>query len=204
MNIGLGNLAELKTHLLAKALQVSSYDKHDDQITAIGKGVAKAFDSFCNRKLAYSASDYFYTDADRQRFYLERFPVNAVSAFHYKNDEAAGWVADTAQPYLLNTTTGLFDLGSRYGDHNTLIRVTYSGGYWFDTSEDETETLTLGATALPDDLKLAWYLQCQETWNQKDRLGLGIVVTGEKKESARQLELLPYVRDMLVGYVLYT
>jgi hypothetical protein len=70
---------------------------------------------------------------------------------------------------------------------------------------DDSE-LPIGATAVPEDLLLAWRLQCEQVWTKRDKLGLNI---GEKQDNVFQgalsrIGLLDGVVDMLHPYRRYS
>jgi len=198
-NVGLGSLTTLKRHVLASALVLET--RYDTQLTAIGLGVAGQIEGYCNRKLQYTADDTITFDAARDHFYLPRAPVASVSSVETKDDETTGWVTDSGQPIQIEESSGRIWFGGVYGTRSTLVRVTYTGGYWFDTSEDDSGSNTDSATELPGGIKLAWLLQCAETWNQKDRLGVGIVSQEQTKISIAKLDLAPTVKRLLAPYV---
>ena len=63
-----------------------------------------------------------------------------------------------------------------------------------------------GATALPDDLKLAWLLQCEHVWKLRDAQGVSLA---EKAGTSPALtlagaNLVPEVKAILDGYVRYS
>lgn len=73
------------------------------------------------------------------------------------------------------------------------------GVSWQGSSE-----LPAGATARPSDLALAWLLQCEHVWQQRDKLGVSI---GEKRttdSAIAKISLLEPVLEILRGYARYT
>lgn len=206
MNLGLGNLTELKTQLLPEALRADA--SYDAMLTAIGKGVADSLANYCNRLFGYVADDTYIVSADRIHVYVPRYPFVSVTSVELKTDETAGWVAQTANSIVTkNGESGLIYLGGAMGPHWGHLRFTYTGGYWFDDSEDSSGTLPSGATALPNDLKLAWYLQCKKVWEVNDVLGLKIVPSKENVQlvglSLAGLEMVPQVKAIADQYIRY-
>lgn len=204
MNLGLGNLLELKEQLLAVGLVASS--EFDTRIAAIGKGVAGQFERYCNRRFERVAGAVDEFSADRRVWVVNRYPIETVTSIAQKDDEATGFVAmDDDLILIRDDKAGLVKFGGMLGSHLSQVRITYTGGYWFDTTEDGTGVMPAGATALPDDLKLAWYLQCQEVWMKGDRLGQNI--SGDKTNTfvsqlLMALDWVPAVKQMLnAGYV---
>lgn len=205
MNVGLGNLRELKAHLLAEALRADS--AYDEAIAAIGKGVAALFEKFCDRKFGRVENDTETFAADRAGFVLSRFPIESVSKLEFKSDEATGfveWTPLTDYIRSIDNASGVIYLPDQAdaGKYWSQLRFTFTGGYWFDTSEDaeSPEAQPAGSNALPNDLKLAWLQQCQELWNKRDKLGTGIVAEAGKEFSLAGTGLLAGVKIVLMGY----
>ena len=78
MNIGLGNLTELKGQLLAASLRADT--NYDGVITGIGLGVANLFDQYCNRTFGRTVGMMDTFSADRRHWYLRAFPVETITA----------------------------------------------------------------------------------------------------------------------------
>lgn len=172
MNLGLGNLKELKAHLLAEELRTDT--SWDAQITAIGKGVAGAFESFCSRRFArvVGAQDEF--SAVHAHVVLHRYPIETVTTVEYREGNFSSWLP---MPELLASwgfESGLVVFVEEPGEFPARIRLTYTGGYWFDETEDGTGVAPSTAFHLPDDLKLAWLQQCRTLWGAFPKLGTPI------------------------------
>lgn len=199
-NLGLGNMIELKRHLLSP--DIVSQTKYDVRITDIGQGVAKLFDKFCNRKFerASGTTDIFH--AERSVWILERYPVETITTVEERIDVATGWVSAGAVNSVLqnwDANSGLVQFPSVNGSHLSELRITYTGGYWFDTAETENTSQPAGSTLVPDDVKEAWYLQCKKVWENYDPLGKKIAQDVDEKTPI--LKLLPAVEEMLRGHV---
>lgn len=202
------SLTYLKSQLLAEALRQDT--SYDDALTAIGRGVVAQFEKACNRKFSRLAGDVQTFGADRCQFLLSRFPVEEVTKSELKLTEAEGWV-EQASDYIraLDQAAGIIYLpdGADAGPYYAQVRFTFTGGFWFDTSEDGSDAngLPVGATALPDDLKLAWILQCKKIWEVNDPLGNKIVPSKEVVQlvglSLAGLELIPEVKEILGHYL---
>lgn len=206
MNLGLGNLTELKTQLLAEALRAGT--RYDAAITAIGKGVAAQIENYCNRKFGRVENDTYIVSADRTHIYLPRYPFESISQVEFKSDEVAGWVVQTGNTIVTqNVESGLVFLGAALGPYWSHLRFTYTGGYWFDETEENNDTLPSGATQVPADLKLAWILHCKTVWQAIDKLGVDITKTGSSNNavsgSLAALELSPAVTGMLGKFIRY-
>lgn len=205
-NLGLGNRAELKAQLLAPSL-VAETDLNG-VIDAVGLGVAGLLETACNRKFERTVAAQDIFTADRKTWILQRYPIETVSAIEQRDDLAGGWTTLVVNDTIANQLdlAGLLFFASLLGTELSQIRVTYTGGYWFDMTEDSTGVMPGAATLLPKDLRMAWYLQCREVWNKIDRLGTGIV-SGENATFVSQmlmnLDLLPAVKGLLQKYVRY-
>ena len=197
MNAGLSNLATLKRHLLPGTMLTDT--QFDATITQLGLGVAGALEKYCNRKFQRTAGDTCTFTGDRDHFYLPRSPVEAVSAVALKTSEAGGFVAQTGAIQNSDGTNGWIYFGAYLGDRYSLVRVTYTGGFWWDTTEDDTGVMPAGATAIAADLQTAWLLLCEAVWAGRDKLGTGLI---EKPDAAAgaEMELTLQVKQMLSGF----
>ena len=200
-NLGLGNLITLKRQLLAASLQ-SKLD-YDAVITAIGQGVAAQFEGFCNRKFERIVGDKHVVGADRDHVYLPRYPLEAVTAVEKRVSAAESWITLTDAVQTWNEKSGLVYLGAVQGHWASHLRITFTGGYWYDTSEDEDGSLPAGATALPADLRHAWYLQCRHAWDSIDKLGSGVKSKPGEMSNLSVLALVPDAKAILDTYVCY-
>ena len=204
MDLGLGNRISLKRWLLPAEEQSGS--DFDDAIDQIGKGVAAVFDKHCDRFLARESSATAVFTADRETVILPRYPIEGVSAFELRTDLVTGWEALTVNDVIQNMTedAGVLTLSARQGNRFARIRITWTGGYWFDSSEDESGNLPAGATSLPLDLKLAWLNQCAHVWENREKLGIAIGNRANDQPGAlKKIELLPSVREILHDYIRY-
>lgn len=203
MKAGLTNLETLKRHLLAGSL--ASGKQFDLQIKMLGLGVAALFDKFCNRELLYHANAEVVTTADRSHLVVPCYPIVEVASVSTKGLGESDWTAQANEPQLFNATSGVVHFSGELGDDKTLVKVVYTGGYWFDENEpgDEPGEAPEGAFELPDDLRSAFLLQVEAVWAQKDKLGSGLVDKPQATGSLQSVELLPLVKEMLRGYVRY-
>jgi hypothetical protein len=200
MNAGLGNIKTLKAHLLAEALREDT--AYDSQLLLIGLGTAAAFEGYCDRKFAWAEDDTFTCSADRTFVYLPRYPVTAITTVELKT--ALTWETQTGLIQSWNDYTGHVYWGGEAGPDYAQLRFTFTGGYWFDTTADDSGVMPDDATALPSDLKLAWVMQCRQAWQSVDKLGVDILKTGSSSQfvtgSLSNLDLIPDVKNILDGY----
>lgn len=204
MDLGLGNLIGLKRHLLAPGMMTQT--TFDTVIADLGKAVAAAFEGYCARKFArvVGAQDIF--TADRVSYVLTRYPLESISAVDLRDTMAAGWVAQDVNTLITqqDTEAGLVLWDGQAGTRRTLMRITYTGGYWYDTAETENTSQPSGSTLLPADLKGAWFTQCAYQWQVRDKTGKDIVRTGGSatfvSDSLGGLKLVPEVERVLQTY----
>lgn len=205
MNLGLGNLYTIKQQLLAEALRAGT--KYDAALQAIGSGVAAQFEKYCNRRFYRTAGATFTCSADRDHVYLDRYPVETVTTVELKFDQTTGWETQTDFVMNRDDVTGKVFWGYSAAHHYAQLRFTFTGGYWWDITEDSSDSLPSGATALPDDLKLAWILQCRLVWQGIDKIGKDIVTTGSSSNlitgTLAGLALNDQVKEILNGYKRY-
>ena len=135
MAAGLAKLVELKKRLLPDSLegQVS----FDTVVQQVGLGVAAQFDRHANRLLARVAAEQDVFSADRDHWILRRYPLESISAISQRDDLATGWVALVVADVVAQQReqSGLIEFATRLGWRRSLLRLTYTGGYWFDTAE---------------------------------------------------------------------
>jgi hypothetical protein len=153
MNLGLGHLSELKAHLLNASLR--SETTFDNAIAALGKGVAARFARACNRDFQRVVGAEHICDGDQTVVSLPRYPVESISAIALRELGSASYVDQGTPASLvqqLREHSGLVDFGAPLGNLGDLLKITYTGGYWFPTApglemESGTVALTLGGFA---------------------------------------------------------
>lgn len=179
MDLGLGNLIELKRQLLPAAMLAQT--TYDVLIAALGKGLAAQFEKHCNRKFARVASETDEIAADRASWIVSRYPLESISAFEMRSDLSTGWVSlGDVNSTIINwdADSGLIEFGTVQGIYLQQLRITYTGGYWYDTAETENTSQPAGSTIVPGDLKLAWYLHARLAWQTIDKLGTNLLAAG--------------------------
>jgi len=201
MNLGLGNLTELKGQLLAASLRTDT--NYDAVISGIGLGVAGQIDRYCNRRMARVAGEQDVFSGDRRHWYLSRFPVETISLCEKQDDVEDGWVALPELIQAQQLDQGYVMFVAVQGYYWSRLRITYTGGFWFDTTEDGSGVMPAGATGLPGDVKLAWYLQCQNVWKRWEKIGAGITERPELSGAVGQLELARAAQELLNGFRRY-
>lgn len=207
MNAGLSNLATLKSWLLPPAMAVASNTTYDDQIAAIGLGVAGLLEKHCARKFQRTVGDTYEAAAERTHFVLPRYPVEAITAIHMRDAGSATWTSlGTTIIDQTYDAAGLVELDGAQGTWRERIRFTYTGGYFWETLEPAAQgyptAVPAGSTAVPSDLLLAWRLQCEHVWAQRDKLGTGLAqINRSGTPLLGQVELIPTVRDLARTFI---
>ena len=198
-NLGLGTLDELKAMLLNASLLAPA--TYDTPISAIGKGVAQRMEKFCNRKFGWMAGDIFYCTSNREHVILPRYPVVNVSLIEQRGAETDTWTTLTDIVQSSDYNAGLIEFLAMQGPYYSRLRLTYDGGYWFNDGTSQPA----GAATRPDDLLLAWFLQCEYVWRSRDKLGISLQDDPEKPlVNLRMLDFMPAVKEILRAYVRYS
>jgi len=190
----LDTLDNLKAFCLPVSLQ--DEDGYDDLLAQIGKGVASRFDLHCNRKLSRVSGDTYETNGDSQIISLPRYPVESIAQIEFRDRYGNAWSIETEAIDSLDEESGLVTLCQPLGDYKSRIRITYTGGYWFDSVGGQSRPA--GSTALTERIRLAWLTQCKHLFESLD-------VTGSSLSSDKYLprlgsyDLIPDVQRALGG-----
>lgn len=212
MNCGLGNLDSIKQYCLQTAAQADT--QFDTVLQVIGKGAALALQSFCNRDFPRLVDATEEFSAERTFWTARRYPIETLTSLEQKDTYAGGWQAlDLSGAVLnLNEKSGIIEFGAKLGPAISRIRLTYTGGYWFEelepTDDGYPSAAPEGAALLPEDLRLAWLVQVNAWFVKRDKLNLINAATTTPEAAAaitamtgRQLE--PEVKNILPGYIRY-
>jgi hypothetical protein len=196
MNAGLGSLTLLKSRLLPP--QSAAQTDSDAAILRIGLGTVRWFERLCDRRFERTVDDTCVFRSDRTYVVVPRYPLESVAAVDQSLLGTGVWTSSDL-PYLLFPESGLVDFGQALGTSDTQLRVTYTGGWWFDESEDNSGIQPIGATPLPDDLRFAWLEQAAFLFDRQSRLGIEKIVHGGTF-TLEPTELLPHVRAILLAH----
>lgn len=199
----LSNLITLKTHVLP-AEEVGGAD-FDSALQILGSGIARQLEQYCHRRFERATGLQAEIQADRSFVALPVYPIETVTAAELRATRDDSWADISGRITHLNEEAGLVYFDSIVGPYMSRIRITWDGGYWFDSTEDESGTQPGGSTLLPDDLKLAWLQQCAFAWQQTEKLGIPLegMPPADKQKGASGLEqiaLLPAVKETLKNY----
>jgi hypothetical protein len=205
MNAGFSNLKSLKEQILAPVLRAQS--NYDASLLEIGKGAAGFVEYFCNRHFqrVENATDTF--EGGREGWVLERYPVESIAKLEYKEHFESVWVEQPGAIASVLESAGLVRFCSLLGVRSSLLRITYTGGYWWDTSDTGDQPMPAGATALPDPVRTAWLLTVRKVWESIDKQGSNVTKVGSGAtfvtESLGGLDVVPQVREMLRPFIRY-
>ena len=207
MDLGLGNLDTLKRHVLAPALRPTT--TYDLQLKALGLGIAASFEKYCNRKFARVVNDQFVCSADRDHTYVPRYPLETFTSIELKADINVGWEMQPGLVLNVNEASGLVYWGAGISFQWAQMRITYTGGFFYETLEPDDAAYPsappAGAAVLPADLQFAWLLQCKHVWQTIDPRGTKIVAEEKLARAVPQqvfgdMDLIPEVISILVSY----
>lgn len=172
----------------------------DASLTALGLGVVEMIEGFCNRKFAFG-SDTHEEEASRVVISVPRYPVAEWSGVDLRDTPGDEWSDISSSVTRYESTSGIIYFRHSPGNDIQSLRVTYTGGFWWDTSEDEPELMPEGAKPLPYALCSAWVMQVQAIAETRDLFGTQAATAAQKaanKNAYRpEAELLPMVEVML-------
>jgi hypothetical protein len=206
-DVGFSSLSWLKGQVLPSEKQEDT--EWDTMIAQIGRHVATMFANKCNRRFKRVASATYQRSADCSYLVLPRYPVESVASVQWRATSSDSWETVTDDMATFGPRTGVIEFSRIMGTERNDLLVTYTGGYWWDETEDDSDTLPSGATEVPDDLRGAWTEQVQAIMEARGILGVVGAsvplndVTGGRRRSL-EIELLQSVRDVLMHYRRFT
>jgi len=167
----------------------------DTLLTNYIKSAGARFENACHRlfERAVNAVEEFSGDVTEIR--VARYPIEAVSQFHLKENESDGWQLQSDVDYLLRRAC-VISLGGAFGGQRQQAKVTYTGGYVLPGT-----TPGSGQTALPDDIEQACVEQVAYWYQNRHRLGLlSVPADGRTFYQLAMIDLLPQVEGVLKKY----
>jgi hypothetical protein len=199
MNAGFSNLKRLKAAVLPASMR--SRVDWDEALVDLGLGVAEMIEGHCARKFAWSAEDTHLEDAHRTVISLPRYPVASIDEVELQSEVGGAWDDIAGQVTRQELRSGVVQFRDTPGGEGGTVRVTYSGGFWWDTDEYEGGTMPEGAQALPRAVFSAWVLQVQAIAQARDLFGTaGGAAQAKGRDNAALLpeaHLIPVVLEML-------
>jgi hypothetical protein len=140
--------------------------QYDALLTQAIAGLSAQFDRECNRRLARTVDAVQEFHGDKLELCLECYPIETVTRFDRKADEASGWVEVANVDYLVRGAC-VISLGRALGTCGEQARLVYTGGYVLPGSVPGQ-----GQTALPEELHHAAIEQVASWFQNRDKLGL--------------------------------
>lgn len=199
MNAGFSNLKRLKAAVLPAAMRTRV--DWDEALVDLGLGVAEMIEGHCARKFGWDAAATYAEDAHRTVISLPRYPVVAIAAVDLQSEVGGTWEDISGQVTRQELRSGVVLFADPPGDEGGTVRVTYSGGFWWDTDEYEGGTMPAGAQALPRAVFSAWVLQVQAIAQARDLFGTaGGAAQAKGRDNAALLpesNLIPVVVELL-------
>src|SRR6266853_619593 len=188
-------LTQLSTVKSRLALTVTDYD---DLLTNAIRAVSARFDKETNRTLARTTTTTHEFEATDTEILPPSYPVESVTKFELKSNEADGWSEQTGVQYLIRRQC-VISLSSPLRTPNSALctaRIQYAAGYVLPGT-----TPSAGQTALPDDLEQAAVEQVAYWFRNRDTTGLvRSWPHGGTYEAFLQSDLLLEVRSVLKKY----
>lgn len=201
MDAGFSNLGWLKRRVLLPADAAGT--GYDEAVLALGQGVASLFEAECGRKFARAEGDTYECNPCSGFAVLPRYPLEAVTKIELRSTASGSWVEQTAAGLNYNRTSGVATFYDMVPSRGDVARITYTGGYWWDTSEDSTGTMPAGAEALPHALLLAWTNACKFIWDRgtiEDRAKAGFGNDEIERFLSGESAFPPFVAAVLAKY----
>ena len=190
--IGYRNLTWLRNRLLPDAL--GDNGDWDNDLTAIGLGVAAHFDRFTGRVLRRTVGAVYNCAADTESLVVPCYPVETITSIYLV--DSFGSTLITGNVFGSNAAAGIIHFSGAPGNGQQTLSITVTGGYW---CENDMETMPTGAAPMPDELVNAWVQQCRAICEAENTFRQKGAEKPDKKTgpSLAGLELLPGVKSIL-------
>lgn len=200
MNSGFGSTHYLKSLILPPQLRERT--EWDDALAALGRGVVAQFQNVCNRTFARMASAIYIRDAACLTVSLSRYPLESVTSISLRlATESLFTLQDSSVIANTDLDAGLIHLAQPLGGTRDQIKIIYTGGYWWNVSEDESDTQPDNSNTVPDDLISAWSQQVQHLVEVTQLLKAQSAQSGKDAPKTEGLKLLPGVTDILQRHI---
>ena len=196
-------LTQLST-IKARLALLDTDTQFDALLTNAIKAVSQRFDKECNRTFARTENFAQEFSADMTELCAVCYPIESVSKFELKTDEASGWIEQTNVKYLIRRqcVISLSSVFCPLSSLPALARMTYTGGYVLpgDPVPQPLPNAPL-PVRLPADLEQAAVEQVAFWFQNRDRLGLMRIweYHGTYRQFA-DLDLLTSVKAVLFQY----
>jgi predicted secreted protein len=199
MNSGLSSLTSLKLHALPLALRART--DFDNALVTLGTGVAAMMESYCGRTFLRTVNAVARFSANNLSFSLSRYPVESLTSIVLNAANGSGDTTITADVERTDLAAGLVHFASVPGTQHDQVTITFTGGYWWDTTEDASGTPPNGSAALPADLLMAFHLQVKAVCEAQNLFGTAAAGSSKDKPAASMsFDLIPAVTKILDRY----
>ena len=198
MNAGLCSLADLKAHVMPSVLRART--DYDAQLKTLGLGVAMLMEGYCSRAFGRVVNDVCKASANALCFSLERYPVESIGSIVLNAAGNGGDTTITTDIERTDLAAGLIFFDSPPGTQHDQVTITFTGGYWWDTTEDASGTQPSGSAALPADLLMAFHLQMKAVVEAQNLFNTAAAGSSKDKAVGLTLDLIPAVKEVLNGY----
>lgn len=168
MNAGFSSLSMLKS--LVFPSEYEDKTEFDEKLRHIGLGVASQFETRANRRFSRVVDRAEKKAVTGMVLQVDHFPIESVSQVTFLLAGEAADNADVLTPDRISEETGIIHIDCFARQRDT-VTVTYTGGYWWDTSEENDTSIPTGATPIPDDLFDAWITQVQAVIEARNLFG---------------------------------
>ena len=192
----LTTLADIKTRLKLQESDVVD----DDLLTQFLEMTSARLENACNRKFGYVVGQVDEFEGDETELRVLRFPIDETGTITFTRTVTAaeGPLDVTDQINWVVRRGCVISLVSVVGRWKEVLKVTYSGGYLLPgtTALDGTNP-----PALPDDVSGACIEQVVYLFQNKDRLGVTGMSSGQGSfQQLSKLDLLPSVQAVVDKY----
>jgi hypothetical protein len=142
----------------------------DALLTFFISEVPHRFDRWTGRKLERTEGRTNVFPAESLSLGPDCYPVERVTKWELKENEAGGWVEQPAPVHLIGESGATVSLEAPVGQRGQNLRITYDGGYVFPGSEPGE-----GQAMLPAGLEEAAVTQCAHLYQLRDAIGVSRV-----------------------------
>ena len=168
----------------------------DAMLNRMIDAISARFERFCNRSFGRQVDTCEEFGADAVEIATASYPIETVSRFEIKDNEATGWQEIASPPDYWVRRACVISLSLRLGTCRQWARVIYTGGYVLPGDE-----IKPGQTPLPEDIQEACVEQLACWYLNRTKLGLLSVTDGSLTTAYAQQELLPSVQSTLRRHV---
>lgn len=196
--VGYRDLSWLKARILPADSEGAPSDetRWDAEISAIGLGVASAFDRFTARKLRRTTGHQYTTSADVEDVCVDLYPIEELTAVELIVDGTASDVSDAVRNTLRGA--GIIYFHGPLSVSKDLLRLTITGGFWCQDGDEEQPE---NSEPIPDDLLNAWVEQVRAVCDMENLFRQKAIEKPDKKAGGNLTGFTDGVKQTLQGYI---